>query len=383
MARLSRLSDADFREAVDNVLDNGSDVLDDGFIQKRVDLLYPKLLAEAHGRSPAQANGSDKQLWARRMRWKLSVTAATVVLFLLAGNYLWRNGGRDEHLQKISADQIVAGGNLATLTLADGRTVDLSTAQRGIDVRNGIRYLDGTEVVTVDERLGNDVQLLTLTTPKGGQYQLALPDGTKVWLNAASSIVYPNSFRDDIREVMLEGEAYFEVAKDRTRPFIVNTEKQRVAVLGTSFNISAYSNDVITKTTLLTGSIRVNTVSEGEAHGEGRIMAPNQQSSIGQGNGIAVTPIDPLAAVAWKDGLFNFHGLSIDEAMKQIERWYDISVRYIGPTPTGYLGGKMSRGVRLSTFLDFLEKDFGIKSEINADRTLVLNVTKTEKNTDL
>lgn len=379
IARLAALDDADFREAVRQVLDDGTDLPNDEFIQQRVDYLYPLLLAKVRAAPHVATHPPDRPI-RRLVWWKLPAAAAIVLMFLLVGNYLWRNGGRPDATAPITAEQIVAGGDRATLTLADGRTIDLNAAQRGIAVGDGIRYLDGTEVITLDadgERPATNAQLLTLSTAKGGQYQLALPDGTKVWLNAASSLVYPDAFGKDVREVTLQGEAYFEVAKERDRPFIVNTARQRVAVLGTSFNINAYGNENFTKTTLLSGSVRVNATADGVAQGEGRILAPNQQSVIGhQGNDIAVNPIDPFTALAWKDGLFNFHGLNIDEAMKQIERWYDISVRYNGAKPEGYLGGKMSRGVRLSTFLDFLERDFGIKSELKADRTLVLYVSK-------
>jgi len=384
---LTELEDEDFQATILQALDNQADVTKSDFIPERVAQLYPELLANVSATPQVAITPTGRSARRSVIGWKLSVAAATIFLFLAAGIYFWQDTDHHNRTSLISAEQIVPGSDRATLTLADGRTVDLSAAKKGIAVGNGIRYLDGTEVIalTADEgKQTANTRLLTLTTPKGGQYQLSLPDGTKVWLNAASSLVYPEAFGDDIREVKLEGEAYFEVTKARNRSFVVNTEKQRVAVLGTSFNISAYSNDEVTKTTLVTGSVRVNILAGGVTQGESRILAPNQQSVIGnQENSLAVNSIDPRTAIAWKDGLFNFHGLGIDEAMKQIERWYDIRVRYEGPKPTGYLGGKMSRGVRLSTFLDFLERDFGIRSELKADRTLVLYATNTARNADL
>src|SRR3546814_18302244 len=145
--------------------------------------------------------------------------------------------------------------------------------------------------------------------------------------------------------------------RDETKPFIVQTAKQRTEVLGTSFNINAYSNEAFTKTTLLTGSLRVNPTINNQTSGQSRVLTPNQQSIVGDHeNGITVNEIDPQLATAWKDGLFNFHGLSIDESLKQIERWYDIDVVYQGAKPDGYLDCKMSWGVKLSTFLEFLDR---------------------------
>lgn len=387
ITRLNALDDADFRDAVLAALDSEANVLDEDFVQRRVEQLYPQLLGKIHEipQTPTELYGETKRT--RFVWWKRSAVAAAALVMLLVGAYLWRNSVHKEESLPITADQIVAGGDRATLTLADGRTIDLNAGQRGIAVGDGIRYLDGTEVVGTtsdDEKAPFNAQLLTLTTPKGGQYQLTLPDGTRVWLNAASSLVYPEAFGDDIREVTLEGEGYFEVMKDRNRPFVVNTARQRVSVLGTSFNINAYDNENITKTTLLTGSVRIAAMDGGVMRGDERTLKPNEQGIIANhGNEIAINEIDALTAVAWKDGLFNFHGLRIDEAMKQIERWYDIRVTYNGPKPTGFLGGKMSRGVRLSTFLDFLERDFGIKSELKADRTLMLLMTKPTRDTDL
>src|SRR5690606_24410283 len=204
----------------------------------------------------------------------------------------------------------------------------------------------------------------------GGQYKITLADGTQVWLNAASTLTYPIEFSGRKREVTLEGEAYFEVARDESKPFIVNTARQRTEVLGTSFNINAYDNETLTKTTLLHGSVRVQASNANAT--TGRVLVRNEQSVIADDENIRIYRVDPEKVVAWKEGIFNFHGLSIDESLKQIERWYDVDVIYQGARPQGYLGGKMSRGVKLSTFLEFLEKDFHIRSELKADRTLIL-----------
>ncbi|SEL74127.1 FecR family protein [Parapedobacter koreensis] len=384
--QLAALEDEAFKEIILDALDSESTLSDTDFIQARVDQLYPQLHAKIKKLPEAIADPIDTQKSTRQIWWSMSAAAA-ILIFLLAGIYFFTDRSRQYKPIAITPEQILPGGNRATLTLANGQTIDLNIEQSGIVIGDGITYADGTDIL--DDRwadgkespMSNVSRLLSLSTPKGGQYQITLSDGTRVWLNAASSITYPVAFEGGKREVSLQGEAYFEVAKDKSRPFIVNTTKQRVEVLGTSFNINAYENETATKTTLLTGSVRIQASEGAQANGNSQMLDPNQQSVVNhQDNKITVNHIDPSAAVAWKDGLFNFHGLSIDESMKQIERWYDIHVVYKGKKPEGYLGGKMSRGVKLATFLSFLEKDFHIKSELQPDRTLILFVSKESNN---
>lgn len=387
LAILSTLDDMEFREVVHEALGNDVNPPDSGFVHNRIEQLYPAVLSkvrESSQEAVEPAGGSKPVI--RRAWWKAAVAAASIALLLWTGLKLRHDDVPQEEVADVTAKQIVAGGNRATLTLADGRKLDLSDGQQGIAVGKDIRYLDGTEVTDAkaeNQPSNTDNQIFTLDTPNGGQYQLSLPDGSRIWLNAASAITYPGTFGDGKREVTLRGEAYFEVAKDAARPFIVNTETQRVTVLGTSFNINAYSNENLSKTTLLTGSVRVNPRADGVVLQNEQVLKPNQQSIVGaNGRTITVAAVDPNTAVAWKNGLFDFHGLNIDEAMKQIERWYNVRVIYKGPKPTAYLGGKMSRGVRLSTFLEFLENDFNIKSEFQANRTLVLYIPENKKNSD-
>lgn len=383
LASLSALDDTEFREAVIEALGNDLNLLNSDFVEMRVDQLYPSLLAKVRASSDEADQHDDvskptiQWVW-----WRMAAAAAAAGIFLVLwlGDHFRHNNEPRKKIADVTAKQILAGGNRATLTLADGRRLDLSNSQQGIAIGKRIRYLDGTEVMDSTETgktYSSNVELLTLATPNGGQYQVTLPDGSRVWLNASSSITYPGLFSGGKREITLRGEAYFEVTKDAAKPFIVNTELQRVTVLGTSFNINAYTNENLSKTTLLTGSVQVNAKSNGVVLRNDQVLRPSQQSIIGDnGRSVAIHQVDPTTAVAWKNGLFDFHGLNIDEAMKQIERWYDVRVTYKGPKPTAYLGGKMSRGVRLSTFLEFLEKDFNIKSEIQPDRTLVLHIPK-------
>lgn len=374
---LADQEDKDFKQIVLQALGNESNVIDIDFIQERVSHLYPQLQAKIQLESSQPAIGlkdtSKKriQIW-----WKVTAVAATILVLLSIGLYLAPDQlHRNESVATLEPENILPGGNRAILTLPDGRSVDLNAEKNGIIVKNGIKYADGSSVIS-QQADQSPIAQARLSTPKGGQYQITLPDGTHVWLNAASTLTYPIEFNDNKREIMLEGEAYFEVAKDPAKPFIVNTAEQDIEVLGTSFNINAYNNEAVTKTTLLKGSVRINTTRDNQTNGQSRILIPNQQSIVGKGTKIVVKPVDPQSAIAWKNGLFNFHGLSIDESMKQVERWYDIRIVYEGKKPEGHLGGKMSRGVKLTTFLNFLEKDFQIKSEMKTDRTLILYTSK-------
>ncbi|WP_257667222.1 FecR family protein [Parapedobacter tibetensis] len=370
-AKLAALEDDAFRKTIYQALDNPSETSDADFIAQRVASLYPQLQAKIHRDTPVAAETPRRT---HRVWWNIPAAAAALI-FLFTGIYFFIADLSQPESAAITPAQILPGGNRATLTLVDGQTVNLSSEESGIVIGDEISYLSGSEILDYGQQATDNRQvsrLMSLTTPKGGQYQITLADGTHLWLNAASSLTYPVAFDGDKREVSLQGEAYFEVSKDQSKPFIVNTVKQRIEVLGTSFNINAYNNEVLTKTTLLTGSVQVYASTDGATNGKSQVLTPNQQSVVDDSGEISVNKIDPYTAIAWKDGLFNFHGLSIDESLKQVERWYDVDVIYQGKKPIGYLGGKMSRGVKLSTFLSFLEKDFHIKSELKANRTLVL-----------
>ncbi|MFC7524501.1 FecR family protein [Parapedobacter sp. GCM10030251] len=360
---LAKLEDEDFKATILQAVDDEPDEIDVDFIQARVSHLYPQIQAKIQ----VKLSQKKGQIW-----WRVSAAAALVLAFLSIGLYVIQTQPyQGESTIALTPERVLPGGNRATLTLANGRSIDLSTRKSGIVVGNGITYLDGSTVF--DGRENTEMSSLQLTTPNGGQYQITLSDGTRVMLNAASTLTYPIKFSDkNTREVTLEGEAYFEVAKDPEKPFIVTTAKQRIEVLGTSFNINAYSNETVTKTTVLTGSVRINTSGK-QPKGVSRMLTPNQQGIVNDNqNEIIVKDVNPESAIAWKNGLFNFHGLSIDESLKQVERWYNIRIVYEGEIPQGYLGGKMSRGVKLATFLNFLAKDFHIKSEMKSDRTLIL-----------
>ena len=282
---------------------------------------------------------------------------------------------------------IAPGTNRATLTLADGRTVDLSADQSGIIVGSGIVYTDGSEVIdngklTIDSgsQGGNyplSIVHYQLSTPKGGTYQIVLPDGTKVWLNSASTLKYPSRFDEKERVVELEGEAYFEVRgtkyevrskEPRTSnlvlrtsgsawPFRVVSNGQTVEVLGTKFNITAYSDEEEVNTTLVEGRVRVSTLN-GET--EAATLAPGQQLTNRNGT-IQITAVDVNDYIAWKQGQFVFYGTSMPVLIKQMERWYDVSFDVTVPVHDIELWGSLSRNVMLSEILNVIELNTPLK----------------------
>jgi transmembrane sensor len=303
--------------------------------------------------------------------------AAVILLFLGigAGTYVYITRLKKPLVARIipalPADR-APGGNKAILTLSGGRQLVLdSTAQdtvltEGADIiasaKGRLAYNSGSAVTDAE------VMYNTLTTPRGGQYQLTLPDGTKVWLNAASSIRYPTAFTGEDRTVTITGEIYFEVAKRANQPFMVRSGNMVVAVLGTSFNINAYADESTIKTSLLDGNVKVST-------GTKLVMLkPGQQAQIDAGEDIQVAQMsNPAAAIAWKNGYFAFEKTDMKTVMRQLSRWYNIEVSYEGgKAPGDYFWGDLKRNAMLSDILAVLAKS-GISFTIEGNKVLVLN----------
>lgn len=281
--------------------------------------------------------------------WRIAAIAASIALLVSIG--IMRFMSREQtspQSELVEATQIAPGGNRALLTLVDGRTIDLSAEQHGIVMADGISYLDGSTVWgdQPDHESGKD--LFTLSTPKGGTYQITLPDGTKVWLNAASTLIYPAKFEGPAREVRLVGEAYFDVAKQST-PFLVVTEGQTTEVLGTQFNILAYPEEQEIQTTLVTGSVQVS--AEGVAQ---PIRLDVGEQSVRSAALFKKAKVDIRSVVAWKDGLFSFRDTELQTAMNQLSRWYDLEVVYEGDIPPTHFFGDISRQQPLSGALELL-----------------------------
>lgn len=325
----------------------------------------------------------------RRLRGWLPYVAA--VLFALAAGLFFLDIEQQAPNTRLAATDILPGGNRATLTMADGRKINLSKDQSGIVVGDGITYLDGSAVLSEQEhgRLsakesGSQAYVLTrslqLTTPKGGTYRITLPDGSKAWLNAASTLKYPSRFADNERVVELEGEAYFDVDGQVNKltseqvPFRVVSKGQVVEVLGTQFNISAYADE--TKTTLVEGSVKVSQVSRGSVHSAhpSTILVPGQQATT-RGATLNIKKVDTEPYTAWKDGFFYFDNIPSQEAIEQLARWYDLEVVYHGVIPQVLVFGMIDRTKPLSSVLKSLGKS-GLKFEVqesdHAKRLIVL-----------
>ncbi len=262
------------------------------------------------------------------------------------------------------ASTILPGTNKAVLLLDDGSSVALDDSiQPSI---NGAA-VQGKSLVydQAGNEVSNTVHYNTLRTPQGGQFTVVLPDGSKVWLNAASSLKYPTSFRDNHRTVELTGEAYFEIAADKNKPFFVEVNKMKVEVLGTTFNIMAYPDENATTTTLLTGALNVT-----NANATKRLV-PGQQASLNHEEQFTVSNADVNAAIAWKEGKFEFNGEEIAVALRQLTRWYDLQLQIEEGAAEGHISAAFPRTTNLENVLKMLELS-GIHCQLN-DRKLIVN----------
>lgn len=299
------------------------------------------------------------KLWPR-----IAVTAAAVIA-LVFGVWLYNSSHHyDSETSSAQAD-IAPGGNRATLTSSTGETITLSNAQTGIAIKEAtLAYNDGTKINPSKLGMTKKASTITATTPRGGTYQIILPDGSKVWLNAASSIKFPSSFgKLPIRSVELSGEAYFEVAKDKQHPFVVKSRGQEIEVLGTHFNVNAYTDEGSVETTLLEGSVKVNNAV---------VLKPNQQAVLKDGN-IQVLPVDPNIAVSWKEGQFAYQDTRLDDLMRQIARWYDVEVVYQNEAlKAETFKGSVSRYSNVSRILKTLEFTGVVKFKTEGRRIIVM-----------
>jgi transmembrane sensor len=317
----------------------------------------------------------------KRTWFRVSIAAAIVVLaFIPVYYYIVRTPAPKVIVQAKQLTRPVhdalPGGNKATLTLADGTVIDLDKAANGTIATEGktivkkrsdgqLEYNGSHSPFTIDHSPSYN----TLSTPTGGQYYLELPDGSKVWLNAASSIKYPTAYNGNERLVYLTGEAYFEVKKNPDMPFRVHFgpsaggggREGLIEVLGTHFNVNAYANEALIKTTLLEGRIRewgnANEIQQPERP---VILNPGQQAQlkntvVGNGHIRVIDDADTEEAIAWKNGLFYFDNVDIQAIMRQLERWYKVQVIFRGRIPARRFAGQVSRSSNLSQVLKILE----------------------------
>lgn len=306
-----------------------------------------------------------------RRLWYPAAAAAAIAL-IISGLFYFEG----PEMQKPAAVQVVykndvAPGKMdATLTLANGEKINLSKAAVGkIADQDGVsisKTSDGKLVYTINNLKSTIREFNTLSTVNGQQYEVILPDGSRIWLNAASTLTYPANFAKlDKRKVELNGEAYFEVAKDKSRPFIVRTDRQEVEVLGTHFNVNSYRNEQAIKTTLLEGSVRV---SDSKTQ---KVLLPGQQSLL-TAKALKVRNADVEEAVAWKNGDFIFKNEEFNTILRQIARWYNVEIVNSNNRPDLHLSGTISKSKNLSTVLKALEVTGKVKFQIEGKRVTVV-----------
>jgi transmembrane sensor len=272
-------------------------------------------------------------------------------------------------------NDIAPGSNRAVLTLANGSQVILTGAQNGLLSQQGntkVIKLDNGELAydangaTAAKGSGAPIYN-TVSTPRGGQYQIILSDGTKVWLNAASSLRFPTAFSGKDRTIRITGEAYLEVAPDKDKPFIVQAGETQTRVLGTHFDVMAYGDEKAIRTTLLEGSVRMDkgTLSS--------LLRPGEQGAFEPGAGVLTTKeVNVKAAIAWKDGYYYFDRTKMEDVMRQISRWYDVDIVYQGAVPRDEIVGKIPRTAYVSEVLHIMEL-IGIRFRIEGKKIIVLS----------
>lgn len=282
---------------------------------------------------------------------------AAAIFICIVGIAIYYQFSRSENSKKIVAAKpeqadVMPGRDRAILTLSDGRQVEINNSITETITDGGL-VINNNNGELIYNKSGI-AAINTMSTPKGGQYKIVLPDGSRVWLNAMSSITYPTAFQGDRREVSVTGEVYLEVARNRTKPFIVKTNKKEIAVLGTSFNINSYTDEVF-KTSLVEGAIRI----------DGKVLQPGQAYLDNK-----IVPANLHEDLAWKNGFFSFTDADINQVMRQFERWYDIEVVYEGKVAPGEFNGRIGRNLSLVKVLKMLTA-YDIKYRIENKKVII------------
>lgn len=332
---------------------------------KRLESKLPELALQRNNNKPAPVVSLARH-W-----WRYAAVVLLIITGMVVWNRTWRNGPRPVSHAGAGIDK-AAGGNRAVLTLADGSEIVLDAAEKGDLARQGdviiIKASDG-KLAYKGAAGAEAIGWNTIRTPRGGQYQVVLPDNSRVWLNAASSIRFPTVFSGNNRTVEVSGEVYVEVAANRQQPFYVQVNGLQVQVLGTSFNVNAYAEEEHTRTTLLEGAVQL-------VNKSGKLLlTPGKQASVDNSNlqagAITLTEQDLEQVMAWKNGMFKFDNLSLPEMMRQIARWYDVDISYKGKIPAVRVAGELSRKLSLQKLLEVIE--FGeVKMEVSGNRITII-----------
>jgi transmembrane sensor len=281
---------------------------------------------------------------------------AAAILIIVTGAIIFINKSQQPSPVIAEKNIIVPGSDKAILTLSDGKKVELSNAGSET-ITDGVLTINNKngELIYGEGRGG--LSYNTMSTPRGGQYKLTLSDGTKVWLNAASSITFPVAFTGDQRKVLITGEAYFDIAENKSTPFIVQYNNEEIKVLGTEFNINAYADGQAPKTTLISGAVKINST----------VLKPGEQYENGK-----IKNADISMATAWKNGYFKFAATPLPEVLRQLSRWYDITFTYpSNKIPEIKFDGRMGRNLQLPQVLRGLEQ-MGVKCKMEGRNLIIL-----------
>jgi ferric-dicitrate binding protein FerR (iron transport regulator) len=319
----------------------------------------------------------------KRKNYSLVAAAAVLVTLVGAGSYFWllKNPATpptQAGTVKTKPQDLPPGRDAATLTLADGQTIILDSANGTISKQGAATVINNNGRVSY-ANTGNETRPAVVynkvSTARGNQYQLVLADGSKVWLNSASSLRFPTSFTGDRREVELDGEGYFEIAKNAAKPFHVKTSTQDIEVLGTHFNVNAYNDETAVKTTLLEGKVKVrqwSMVNGQLATGNGTFLQPGEQAVLIGNSPFRIDHSPDIDQVmAWKNGWFEFDDTDIKTIMRQISRWYDVDIVYETKTDNEKYGGRISRNLNLSNILKMLE-NYGVHFKLERKTLTVI-----------
>jgi transmembrane sensor len=314
----------------------------------------------------------------KRKRYGMAAAAAVLLTMIGAGSYFFllkkpEASATQPETAKTKLRDLPPGRDAAVLTLADGRTIILDSASGTISQQGGATVINLNGQVSyanTSKDKASTVVYNKVNTARGNQYQLILADGSKVWLNSASSLRFPTAFTGDRREVELDGEGYFEIVKNAAKPFHVKTQTQDVEVLGTHFNVNAYNDETVVKTTLLEGSVRVNQLLTG--NGQSAILKPGEQAVLKANSPFTIDHSPDIEQVmAWKNGWFEFEKTDIRTIMRQISRWYDVDIRYETKIDNETYGGRISRNLNLSNILKMLE-NYGVHFKLEGKTLTVI-----------